>query len=163
MNFFLQKTKIVGGVPIGHFIIGDPAYPQQNWLLKGFIATRDPAEDSFNVYLNKARVRVENAFGRLKARWRILNKRIDLHYEQAPRVILGCFILHNIVEAKKQQFNDAWFEEATDSKLEQPRLSFAAYYYDNLKSSATAAQMQNALKDYLKHNFPLLQSIKRSI
>lgn len=59
---------------IPFMIVADPAYPLLPWLLKGFSGSLSAKEESFNVYLNSARVSVEMAFGRLKARWRMLHK-----------------------------------------------------------------------------------------
>jgi len=85
-------------------IVGDPAYPLLSWLLKGFFDTLSAEEESFNVYLNSARVSVEMAFGRLKARWRILHK-INCNYSFALEIITACCILHNFVEDNNNNTN----------------------------------------------------------
>ena len=41
---------------------------------------------------------VENAFGRLKARWRHLIKQNDMAVKNVPKVVTACCILHNICE-----------------------------------------------------------------
>ena len=51
----------------------------------------------FNTMLRSARNQIECAFGRLKARWRILLRSMDLKLEDMPDIILACFFLHNIV------------------------------------------------------------------
>jgi len=83
--------------------MGDPAYPLLNWLITGYTknARLTPEEESFNVYLNSGRVCIEIAFGRLKARWRRLLKRADVHYTYMPHLVSACCILHNIVEMRK--------------------------------------------------------------
>jgi hypothetical protein len=60
--------------------MGDPAYPLLPRLIKGYTETArlSPEEESFNVHLSSSRVCVEIAFGRLKARWRCLLKRLDV-------------------------------------------------------------------------------------
>lgn len=57
---------------VPYMIVDDPAYPMLPWLIKGYPGTGLSAEEeSFNVHLSSARIFVEIAFGRLKARWRI--------------------------------------------------------------------------------------------
>lgn len=88
----------------------------RSWLLKVFRRNQflTPEQDSFNVYLNKARVVVEQAFGRLKSRWRILYKKIDLEVNFVPSVVVACCTLHNIIEHVHNSFNDDWMQEYKD-------------------------------------------------
>jgi hypothetical protein len=59
-------------------------------------------------------------------------------------------VRHNIVEEKKQQFNDVWSQnEQEDNGLDQPKLSLDKYCYDDFNSLPTATEMQKALKIYL--------------
>ena len=48
--------------------------------------------------LRSARNPIECAFGRLKARWGFLTRKIDLKLDLVPAAIYACFVLHNICE-----------------------------------------------------------------
>ena len=54
----------------------------------------------FNQMLRSAGNQVECAFGRLKARWRILTRPIDVNVKNVPSIILSCFVLHNYCEKR---------------------------------------------------------------
>lgn len=56
------------------------------------------AQKHFNYRQSRARMVVENAFGRLKGRWRCLQKRLDLKLDNVPNVVATCVVLHNICE-----------------------------------------------------------------
>ncbi|KAL0871680.1 hypothetical protein ABMA27_004198 [Loxostege sticticalis] len=58
----------------------------------------DSPEAKYNSVHGKARVLIENTFGRLKNRWRCLNKDRTLHYapEKCAKLITACAVLHNI-------------------------------------------------------------------
>ena len=53
----------------------------------------------------------ENAFGRLKARWRKLLKQNDMSISNVPNVIMACCILHNVCEVHGEAFNEVWLDD----------------------------------------------------
>lgn len=61
-------------------------------------ATSGTPEAEYNEKHLKARVVIENTFGRLKNRWRCLNKDRVLHYKplKCARIIQACCVLHNM-------------------------------------------------------------------
>mmetsp|Transcript_22460 Transcript_22460/g.66214 ORF Transcript_22460/g.66214 Transcript_22460/m.66214 type:complete len:490 (+) Transcript_22460:54-1523(+) len=82
----------------GNYIIGDSGYPLKSFLIRGYAySTTDPKEQVFNAYLSSTRTPVENAFGRLKARFRRL-RWLNCGYEWAPRIINACCVLHNFIQ-----------------------------------------------------------------
>ena len=70
------------------FLIGDSAYPLSSWLMKPFAhnTALSNSERKYNYYLSRSRIVVENAFGRLKARWRRLLKRND-RIDNVPYIV----------------------------------------------------------------------------
>ena len=74
----MDRTMDAYQVPV--CIVGDSAYPIQTWLMKPFSnnTSLDSRQKCFNYSLSRARIVVENAFGRLKARWRRLLKKNDM-------------------------------------------------------------------------------------
>ena len=81
-----EPVSNTAGQPMGPYLLGDSAYPISSWLIKPYPeGTRDPLEIRFNKELSSARVKVENAFGVLKNRWRIMLKRFDSSIEFATK------------------------------------------------------------------------------
>ena len=83
-----------GGKFIGLVILGDPAYPLLPWLLKPCPENPNTIRlhRSFNYRLSRARVTVENAFGRWKGRFRRFFKRVDM--DIGNLIICHCCIMH---------------------------------------------------------------------
>uniref|UniRef100_A0A8C8SK72 DDE Tnp4 domain-containing protein n=1 Tax=Pelusios castaneus TaxID=367368 RepID=A0A8C8SK72_9SAUR len=111
-TFFPDEKLTVQGVEMPVVILGDPAYPLMPWLMKPFTGKLDPAKEHFNYRLSRCRMVVECAFGRLKARWRSLYGRLDLHEDNIPVVISACCVLHNICENRGERFMNSWTREA---------------------------------------------------
>ena len=109
------------GIDIPTFIIGDSAYPLNTWLMKPFTYSTNlsPAKKSFNNHLSSAHVVAENAFGRLKARFRRLCKRNDMHIDNVSRAVTACCILHNMCEIHGDSVNDLWLEQADNITYNQ--------------------------------------------
>ena len=108
-NYFPASTRNIGGVNAGYYILGDSAYPLQNWLLKPFHDTGwlTAEQQIYNKKICRVRV-VENAFGRLKGRWRCLMKRNDCDVELVRSMVLTCCALHNLSETHGEAYDDDW-------------------------------------------------------
>lgn len=94
----MYKELLPGYDKIPVTLIGDPAYPLLPYCMKEFASPNNNKEVIFNDMLRSARNPIECAFGRLKARWQILNKRIDLGLVSVPNLVYACFVLHNFCE-----------------------------------------------------------------
>uniref|UniRef100_G3MTI8 DDE Tnp4 domain-containing protein n=1 Tax=Amblyomma maculatum TaxID=34609 RepID=G3MTI8_AMBMU len=75
-HLFRAEGKVVAGVTVEPLLLADQAFPLQNHIMKPFPNPGPPGSPTgvFNYHLCRARRIVENAFGRLKARFRILLK-----------------------------------------------------------------------------------------
>ena len=61
-----------------------------------------PQEQYFGLCLCRARMVIECAFGRLKARFAGLKRPTDINLQDLPHVIYTCFVLHNFCEGSKE-------------------------------------------------------------
>ena len=118
-TLFPKRTLELDGVDVPVVILGDSAYPLMSWLLKPFaFGTTSMEQQSFNYRLSRARMVIENAYGRLKGRWRCLLKRLDVHVNNVPVVVAACCTLHNICEIHGEHFDHEWLNEG--QILQQP-------------------------------------------
>ncbi|XP_062698806.1 uncharacterized protein LOC115261637 [Aedes albopictus] len=82
-----------------HFIVGDAAYPLKNNLFRPNPGSNLPAQqETFNNRLSRVRRTIENAFGILVARWRILKITLIMFPSSAETIVKACVILHNFVK-----------------------------------------------------------------
>ncbi|KAK7893385.1 hypothetical protein WMY93_022537 [Mugilogobius chulae] len=148
-----KDPKDICGTSVGFFLLGDPAYPLTDWLMKDYSSTHiTPQEESFNAYLSSARTTVETAFTRLKSRWRVLQKRSDFHFTFSPKVIATCCALHNFCEIEYETVNQTWIEELSDFEAcKQPQPAQPP----SDSSSAEGLEVRAALTQYLSQHFPL--------
>ncbi|XP_041485642.1 protein ALP1-like [Lytechinus variegatus] len=124
-------------------------YPFKNWLMKAFTnnhqLTRQQAH--FNFRLSSARMVVENAFGRLKGRWRRLLKRLDVETGFASDVVTTCCVLHSICEIHKDQYDEAWdrewAEQEAADRLQQPQ------GIQDIGGNVPAGQIRNTIMNML--------------
>ncbi|MCO5601846.1 hypothetical protein L7F22_055971 [Adiantum nelumboides] len=84
------------------YLVDDSAYKPTSFLLKAFKfkARQNLAlKNAFDKQIAKGRVKVENAFGILKNRCRILRD-LNVNLPFAPNVVIACCVLHNYVQLK---------------------------------------------------------------
>ena len=69
-TLFPESKREIGGVEVPVVVLGDPAYPLLLWMMKPYCDTGNLTHDQrrFNYRLSRARVVVEDAYGRLKGR-----------------------------------------------------------------------------------------------
>ncbi|XP_056155569.1 uncharacterized protein zmp:0000000634 isoform X2 [Lampris incognitus] len=105
-----EKSRFVNNVEIPVHLISDPAYSLKRWLVNGYSKQQQLTEDQqkFNIRLSSAWMVVEDAFGRLKGRWRCLMKQNDVDLKIMPDIVAACCVLHNLCELNKEQFLSEW-------------------------------------------------------
>lgn len=82
-------------LPNGGFLVADDAFPLKTYILKPYSKTPTMAEKIFNYRLSRARRIVENGFGIIASRFRILQKPIQVKEETAVKIIKTACTLHN--------------------------------------------------------------------
>jgi len=94
LSFISSKVNSLG--PQFH-VLGDSAYPLSENLLTPYrdYGNLTPSQKTYNYKFSATRVRIENAFGMLKGRFRQLMK---LEYHSVRKLasfIIACCVLHN--------------------------------------------------------------------
>ena len=85
---------------------------------------------------------IENAFGRLKGRWRCLLKCMDHQLENVPIVVAACVVLHNMCEMFGDNCREEWVHHEEPS-VEQLTSITSRY------SETSVAAIRNALKGFV--------------
>ena len=72
------------------------------------------AQKNYNYHQSRARMVVENAFGRLKCRWLCLLKRMDFQLENVPNAVSACVVLRNLCEQHGDECSADWIENTDE-------------------------------------------------
>lgn len=96
------EKGILGSV---FYIVGDEAYICTDYLITPVPMSRtDTDEDNFNFFLSSLRMHVEQAFGMLVARWRILKGGLNFTVSKSTNIVCLCMKLHNyVIENDKER------------------------------------------------------------
>jgi hypothetical protein len=100
---------IIEGLPLGLYIAADAAYIVTEHVLIPFIGSQrqDRTKDAFNFFLSQLRIRIENAFGLLTTKWRILRRPLECSLKTNALILEICARLHNfVIDNKEDDFSD---------------------------------------------------------
>ena len=148
------QQLLPGRTKVGNYLIGDPAYPLTPYSMKEYDSCATNAQVVFNNLLRSARNPIECAFGRLKARWSVLTKSMDLKLELVPHVIYACFVLHNFCEQTRNPLDPELMQKQYHFKsqqLKEARNVPDPVYSGNLDEGAAT---RDILTVYIHDNLP---------
>lgn len=92
---FLPGTNIQAP----HVLLGDQAFALQRHLMRPYFRKKaGDRETIFNYRLSRARRVVENAFGILTTRWRVLESKINASVDAVEDIVKACLVLHNYLK-----------------------------------------------------------------
>lgn len=90
-------------------------------------------------FRSRARRTIENAFGRLKGRWRrLLKDAMEVKLEDASKIVAVCCALHNLCEDMRDPFMTEW--NTTNQRMTTRSRSHA--------DTDEATLIRNALKNH---------------
>lgn len=91
----MYRRLLPGDDKVPVCLLGDPAYPSLLYCMKEYSSPRNNVEVIFNNMLRSVRnTIIEQAYGRLKARWQILNRRLDIGLKDILNIINFMLVLY---------------------------------------------------------------------
>lgn len=99
-------------------LVGDEGFPLKKYLMRPYARKNLQRNEQkiFNYRLSRARRVVENAFGILVARWRILQQPICLKLSTVEKIIQALTCLHNYIISTNLQNNQYLHDGIADRK-----------------------------------------------
>lgn len=131
-----------------YVIVGDDAFSLHTNLMKPY-PERSLTQNRriFNYRLSRARRTVENAFGILANRFRVLLNPIPLAVEKVEIITYACVLLHNFLLSKKMQYYIPSEYRTENSETLESRLPSVNQQGGN-RSSVAAQEIRNMFTTY---------------
>ena len=96
--------------------------------------------------LRSARNHIECAFGRLKARWRMLMRPLDVPTKFLSEIIYACFVLHNFCEINKADVDISLVTKIVGEERKHLQKIDKLYSYQ----TSAGCKVRDTVTDYFK-------------
>lgn len=141
-----------------YYFVGDAAFPLKKNIMRPYPGRMLSQEKAiFNKKLSSARVKIENTFGVMCARWRVLLNAINCFPENVEKIVKAVVVLHNFTKMHDGEYcpanyvdsfnGDILVEEGLWRKetktLPQYRL------FTRFNATRSAFDLRESLKNYL--------------
>lgn len=143
-----------------YYFIGDTAFPLKNNIMRpypGRLLSSD--KEKFNKRLSGARVKIENTFGILTARWRVLLNTINCFPDNAIKIVKAAVVLHNFVKMNDSQYCPSELVDhyengtlVTGLWRKEQRFLPPLRPVTRFNASRNAFALRDTLKDYINSN-----------
>lgn len=134
-----KKITEISNTQIPFQVISD-----QSWLLTDYkVGVLTPEQIIFNNSIKKIQINGETSLIRLKGRWRILTKKIELNHNLIPNLFQACCILHNFLENRQEYLTD-WNFKSSSSVVDGTSIT---WYAQNNETNAT--RIRDVFKNFL--------------
>ena len=108
-------------ISVPHVFLADDAFPLTPYLMKPFsFRNQTKIQRIFSYRLSRARRTVENAFGILANRFRVLQTTIALEPSKVEKVVLACIALHNYLRKNSAEQDTPPYNLHTEYVAEGP-------------------------------------------
>lgn len=119
---FPNYSALLPGSNVGthHYLVGDEAFGISPRMMRPFpVKVLNCSRRIFNYRLSRARRIVENAFGILAERWRVLKTTIPLITTNVDRIVVATVVLHNFIMTEtEKQYCSAGFVDVENERGE---------------------------------------------
>lgn len=150
----LPTPSAVPSLPkdLPYVILGDAAYPLRKDLMTPYGSNLTHERKIYNYRHSRARRCVENAFGILAAKWRVLRTAIKVDVESATSIVLAAVVLHNFVlhhEPFPKDDIEPWIPVRGDGATNNPLLSEVVQHRKDLRSEIVLLPISTMMAVYL--------------
>lgn len=100
--------------PLPHVIVADAAFPLKTYLLKPYSKAKlvnNTPNKIFNYRLSRARRTIENAFGILRARFRVFQGPLQVQPNMVDKIVLAACCLHNLLTQNTPEREEMFIDE----------------------------------------------------
>lgn len=86
-----------------YYFVGDEAFPLKPYILRSYPGRNlNQEKQIFNYRLSRARRTIENSFGILASRWRILRNNIIAEVDNVEKITAATICLHNFLSISEK-------------------------------------------------------------